>query len=333
MKQPLYIISLSLLLTSLVLPQTIQTEAGTVEFIGLKKWDYIALADTLKAIDPNGSLHACSAILTTHLNFADANVFSYEDSGNINTIVTVIEPEDSSRVKYKSIPTEKYKAPPDWQNILPLLEDRSIIQLGIQFYDKILQDKQDELKSGLEIFMNWIDKDKMNLFWNFLYSRKSIANKEDAFRIMDSDGNKSNRIIAVALLSNFPEDEETWLRIINTLRDAEPDVRLVAALVISMFSNSFARKIDWSPAEESLRYLLNGTNLMSFDILIDLLTKTELSPELGKRLLRNNSELLFAYLGAENENVKRKADSFLLYLFNRHFKTIDDLNDWLDSNY
>jgi len=333
MKKSFYIVSFCLFITSFVFTQTIQTEAGTVEFIGLKKWDYIALADTLKAIDPNGSLHACSAILTTYLNFADANVFSYEDSGNINTIVTVIEPEDSFRVKYESIPPKKYGTPSDWYIILPLLEDRSIIQFGIQFYDKILQDKQDELKSGLEKFKNLINKDKINLFWNFLDTRKSLENKEDAFRILDSDGNKSNRIIAVALLSNFPEDEETWLRLINALRDSEPDVRLLAVLVINMFSNSFARKIDWSPAEKSLRYLLNGTNLMSFDILIDLLTKTELSPELGKRLLRNNSELLFAYLGAENENVKRKADSFLSYLFNRHFKTIDDLNDWLDSNY
>lgn len=332
MKKSFYVVSFCLLITSFVFTQTIQTETGTVEFIGLKKWDYIALADTLKAIDPNCSLHACAAILTTHLNFTDANVFSYQDNGNIYTIVTVIEPEDSFRVKYKSIPTEKYGAPSDWYIILPLLEDRNTLQLGIQFYDKILLDKREELKTSLEKFKNWIDKDKMNLFWNFLDSRKSTDNKEEAFRILNSDGNKSNRIIAVALLSNFSEDEETWFMLTDALRDPEADVRMMAVMVLIMFSNSFTRKIDWSPVEKSLRYLLNGTNLVSFDFLIDLLKKTELSSELGKRLLRNNSELLFAYLGAENEKIKTKADSFLLHLFNRHFKTINDLDDWLDSN-
>lgn len=332
MKKSLYIVLFCLLITGFIFAQTIQTENGTVEFIGLKKWDYIALADTLKAIDPNCSLHACAAILTTHLKFADANVMSNQDKDKRATIVTVIEPEDSFRVKYKSIPTQKYGTPSDWLKILPLLEDRNIFQLGIQFYDKILLDKQEELKTSLEKFKNLVDKDKMNLFWNFLDSRKSIDNKEEAFRILNSDGNNSNRIIAVALLSNFSEDDETWFMLTDALRDPEADVRMMAIMVLSMFSNSFTRKIDWSKAEESLRYLLNGTNLMSFDILINLLTKTELSPELGKKLLRNNSELLFAYLDAENEKIKTNADSFLLHLFNRHFNTIVDLNDWLDSN-
>lgn len=324
-------ILLSLLISSLCFSQSVQTENGVVEFLGLKKWNCSKLVDTLKSIDPNGYLHACAAILTQNLHFADASVSTYRNKDSLYTVVTVIEPEDSARVNYRSISNNKIVTNNDWGAFRPYLEDPNIVQIGIQFYGYILLEEYDKYKAKIENFKDYIDINKIKEFWFLLSKHKTKIDKVEAIKIINSDSNKLNRIIATLILSNFSDSEESWLNLVKALRDPDQEVRLVANATLNMFSNVFERDIDWTPAFESLHYLLNGTNLLSFTTLLDVLRKTNITSELGAKLLKQNTELILTYFNAENDKIREKAKIFLSHIYKHNFNNAEDWSNLINN--
>ena len=316
---------LSLIISSFCFAQSVKTENGVVEFLGLKKWSCSKLTDTLKSINPYGSLHACAAVLTQNFHFADASVVTFPYKDGIYTVVTVIEPEDSDRVNYLDIPNNKIEAPLSWSEFQPYLDDPNILQIGIQFYGYILLKEYEECKTNIDKYKNYIDINKIKQFWALLLEHKTKLDSEKANEIINSDMDNNNRIIATVILSNFSDDEKSWLNLVKALRDPDQEVRLVANATLIMFSNNFKKDIDWAPISKSLHYLLNGTNLLSFTTLVDVLRKTNISSELGAKLFKHNSELILAYLNAENDFVKEKVKLLLLHIYE---KNLDNIDDW-----
>ena len=81
--------------------QVVEAESGKVEFVGLEQWTVPTLVDTLRALEPDRPLHACAVVLKQKLRFSDASVMSYPGESGMYTVVTVVEPQDSARVRYQ----------------------------------------------------------------------------------------------------------------------------------------------------------------------------------------------------------------------------------------
>ena len=54
--------------------------AGTVEFIGLERWDAEELLEAIRRLDPDRPLTGCAATMKGQLGFADAAVFGHSDA-------------------------------------------------------------------------------------------------------------------------------------------------------------------------------------------------------------------------------------------------------------
>lgn len=309
--------------------QQFETEEGFVEFVGLKNWKVKDLTDSLSALDSNNSLHACAAILKQHFNFADASVINLATEEGLYTIVTVIEPQDSFRVNYKSVLNYKSKIEVNWDELIRLTDDISTVQIGLQFYGGILKGDVEATHDKIKKYTDIIDVKNLNSLWSFLYSHQNAVDKDIAIKILAEDRNPNKRIAAVLILSSFSNDDESWKVLVETLRDPDENVRLMAYLTLNMYVNYFARKIDWTESKTSLRWLLNGTNLASFEMLLRLLEKTELTSELGEQLLCNNYEFISDYLGVQNIISKSKIISFLKFIYRENFNTEEEWRNYL----
>ena len=300
-----------------------------MEFVGLKTWKVGDLVDSLSALNSNGNLHACAAILKQHFNFADASVMNLPMEEGLYTIVTVIEPQDSFRINYKSILNYKSEIIVDWDELINLIEDFTTVQIGLQYYGGILLGDIEATHEKIKKYNDFIDVNNLNSLWSFFYNHQNAVDKDIAIEILVGDKNSRKRIAAVLVLSSFSNDDKCWEVLVGTLRDPDEKVRLMAYLTLNMYANYFARKIDWTESKSSLRWLLNGTNLAVFETLLRLLEKTELTSELGEQLLCNNYEFISDYLGVQNIVSKSKIISFLKNIYKENFNTEEDWRNYL----
>src|SRR5215813_10246265 len=84
----------------------IQTSKATIEIIGLSRWTMKMVEDSLaKYGEDSLTAHACAAILRQRLHFADASVTVFTDFPEYEfknyVAITVVEPQDSARIRYK----------------------------------------------------------------------------------------------------------------------------------------------------------------------------------------------------------------------------------------
>ena len=86
--------------------QVMDTDQGKVEFVGLKKWSTTMLTDSLAICAPKGhGLWGCASELVGNLHFADASVIRYPEGSAFYSVITVVEPQDSARIQYRSKPS------------------------------------------------------------------------------------------------------------------------------------------------------------------------------------------------------------------------------------
>jgi hypothetical protein len=149
--------------------------------------------------------------------------------------------------------------------------------------------------------------------------------------VLENDSNDNNRKIALAILLNFSRYDEVWWTVMNLQRYEEQMFSLLVMNVLREFNNN-PRRIDWTPAINSIKYILNGTNLFAFKTTLEVLTGTKISSDLSKYLLENSSELIMAYLNAEHEDTRETAVKFIKQICgDDKIKTADDCKAWLQK--
>ena len=323
---------LLLLTASPIQGQIVDTEQGKVEFIGLEQWTVTSLVDTLRALEPDRSLHACAAILTDKLGFSDASVIIYPGEDGMYTVVTVIEPDNSARVRYLPAPGDTMEPVAGWQEAISIFEDNpSAIHMGLQFYGYLLAGKSDSAHAMVVEFADYAETDKVDALWRFLQGRSGEKDKELALWTLTNDGNVKNRVVAAALLANHAESDLIWWRLVDALRDSDAQVRSVARDILYTLSMHVPRGVDWEPAAGSLRWLLNGTNLFAFTATLDLLRRTRVSPGIAGELLSDNAELLLACLKAEHEKTRQTTQEFLVQLSGLEYTTYEQWEHWIEQ--
>lgn len=283
--------------------QVIETEEGPVEFIGLRHWTPEQVRDTLRSVRPDLSLHsaACAAVLQHEIGFPAASVGSirapWVPEGY--TAITLVEPEEAHRVRYAEPPPDSLGPVEGWDEAYELFPGRRWAwAMAIQ--------KVDEGGRSLP------DSTSLPRVRSFIDSHAGEADRLRALEVLETDRNWINRAIATAVLSNFPEHDETWWVLAGAARGIGPDdYGVYEPITVLQYFLRDSRPIDWSPVTDDLRALLDGTNVHAFTVVLRLLHETSVSPDLAGPLLAGGGELVLAHLRATNPYFRGEARRFL----------------------
>ena len=287
----------------------INTPEGRAEVIGLRRWTTQMLADSLQLSAPGISLFQtteCTKTMTERLHFSSVYIERTFFSGQpaeraAAVVVRVVEPADSARIHWRRTPRDSQPIRKEWTELRRTMSDSSgrfverfINSLGIYGYF---------VRDGAQVAMQRVsnigsDSVEALAFWTALNRRRSNADRRLAIRTLRRDGSRRNRMMAAAVLANFPATDATWHALAEALRDPYTGVNHAAMMSLTLLGRAFARPVEWAAIAPSLRASLEGTNLETFLPLVTVLVQTSISPQLARPLLANGGELLVAHAEA-----------------------------------
>jgi hypothetical protein len=300
---------------SILNAQIVDTPFGKAEVLGLKNWSLQKVLELLAAKAPGKSIDKCAVDLK-QIGFPDASVRRYMDKdGKFYSVVTVVEPEYAKFVKYRDIPSDSLKDVPDWIEGIEIFKNNPMeFQIGLAIY------KSNQISKDIADFLKDLDEQKIKGFWQFISVKNQEQDKDLAIWILNNDGNYLNRVIASAILINFPESDLVWWTLADALRDQDARVSSTTESVLEYFSTNRPRNVRWEPAINTLFYLINGTNLFAFNTVLTVLSNTKISEKLIPKLFsQTNGYLVLSYLKANHELEKNIAHKFLVNTTGKDF--------------
>jgi hypothetical protein len=288
-----------------------------LELIGLKRWTIPMIQDSLRVYAPSDSLlsHACAAVLREKLKFADASVMHYSTTINGRQMkpylaVTVVEPQDSALVRYRGPFRDSLPDRDAWGTARTIFEKQNqafqgaIQRLGFLLGTSPLDAADPALRLALPLR-------------RFLRDHRAANDRRLALSTLATDGNWRNRAVAVLLLANFARSDSTWWALADALRDPNAPVSVTAGQVLSTLTREAPRRVDWGPATQSLRWILDGTNLFAHNELMEVLAATKIDPALAEALLEGGGHLVLAKLRAQGIRERQAARQFLVQIAGR----------------
>ena len=273
----------------------LETPTTRVEVLGLKRWTVPMIQDSLARYAPQDSLtsHACAAILRGKLKFADAaaSYFDRDGAGRELIVVALVEPQDSALVRYLSPAPDSLPDIPQYSAAIASFRDynmdfQRMIQDSAFLVGRSATPKDDPAWTRLEPVRRLISKEH------------NAAGRRRANRVLARDRNPYNRIMAAAVLSGFPESDATWLTLASEFRYPDGMVSGTASQMLVTLARYAPRKVDWRPALDGITAVMAGTNLFAQKPLIEILTRTKISPTLASPVMRAGAPFLLARVAA-----------------------------------
>ena len=285
-----------------------------LELIGLKRWTVPMIEDSLRRYAPKDSLlsHACAAVLRGKLKFADASVMSYTTTITGEPMkpymaVTVVEPQDSGLIRYRGPFRDSLPARRTWAPVRAVLgKHNSAFQSAIQRPDFLwseapLRGADSALTSALPLR-------------RFLRTHRTAKDRQLALATLAADGNWQNRVAGIVLLANFADSDSTWWALTDALRDPMGPVSLTAAQVLTALTRRAPRRVDWAPATQTVRAILDGTNLFAHNAMMEVLAVTQVDPTLARPLLKDGGYIVLAKLRSQGMLERQAARRFLVQI-------------------
>ena len=302
--------------------QVVETAKGRVEFVGLKTWTPEMIYTKL-GYDSLDKMHHCAAPLKDKLGFADASVIYYVttladlgDKEKLYTVITVVEPGDAGQVQYKPKPTKSIATPAEWGGFSQAIHQEKIAKVGyeLQFYAGTFKNAihaDAARKSPLKQSPSW---------WGLLQQLRGKRDYETALKVLSRDEDPRKRRVAAMVLTNFADRDAAWRALMEGVRDGDNGVSQICSSALFTLTRYVPRTVDWSSAGESIRYLLNGTNLFALPHVLRTLSKTGVSTRLAKPLLKNGGgRMLLPYLRAKHEEERTLSHGLLARLSGKDF--------------
>ena len=125
-----------------------------------------------------------------------------------------------------------------------------------------------------------------------------------------------NRVAGVVLLANFATADSTWWTLADALRDPSGVVSGTARQVLSALRRGAARRVDWAPAANTVRAILDGTNLFAHSEMMEVLATTHVDPALAGPLLKGG-HIVLAKLRSQGTDERQAARRFLVQVARR----------------
>lgn len=299
----------------------------TIEIVGLERWTPAMIQDSLDRYSPGDSLqsHACAAILRYKLHFADAVAEDFVPQTPDTTeyiLVGVVEPQDSSRVHYRTVSTDfdTLGVQPQWAPLVRLIRhDSFAFQVAVNFYF------QRSDSSGIPSYAR-SDSAAIHEVWTYLATHRMSDDVARARTALRHDPDVLDRMAAAATLLNGSQNDSTWWSLMNAELESDGFARATANQVLSSFATNRPRRVNWMPVSSTLHAILDGTDLSSLSTVMRVLVKTGARPEWASTLLRGGGHALLAYAGAEAPAARKPALALLRALRGEDLGT--DLGAW-----
>jgi hypothetical protein len=318
------------------LSQVLVTPRGTVEVIGLNRWTLRMLHDSVAAHTGGESLFssACQAVIRDKLGFAAAHVSRQRrerepGKWSEELIITVVEPQDSSRVRFRAPATGTFPFRTEWSEaIAPFIRKNGVFihrnfMYALQPYGRILLGHRAQVERELAEGRGVAEAARL---WTFLAQQQGEEDRQLASTTLEHDGNEQNRIVAAAVLANHSGRDQTWWLLMDAVRDERENVRQTARAVLSLLGQTRPRKVEWAPAIPAIRHVLSGTHVPAFLDILEVLLRTDISPADARAVLWNNGDLVLAHLAARNDVARNTARRFLLRASGQDFG--GDISRW-----
>lgn len=328
----LFIISLifTFIINNSAFSQSVKTDRGTVEFVGLQNWTLSQVTDSLKIIAPNQSLHFCAAVLKHDIGFAEADVTQFMSDTGLHSIVTVVEPADSNFVNYVKAPNDTLDIPATWKPLVDSLRsNRSGFDTSFQLYDWVLKGQPDSAYAKLK--RGPVSEKYGKSIWNNLQKLNTPSDKMRAIWHLNNDGNPYHRTVAASILTNFAQDDAVWWNLVHALRSEDVNTVFASLFALRTLTQSGEYSIDWSPAVQDIKYLLQGTNTLAFQPTMELLSKTKISPSLAANIFSDSYNLVLSYQNLNYEHASKTAQDFLAQISDKEFTTNEEWKSWLSQ--
>ena len=308
-------------------PSIIHVPGKTIEVVGLERWTVQMIQDSMNRYSPGDSLqsHACAAVLRYKLHFADAAAeyipSSPPDTG-LYVFVSVVEPQDSARVRYRTVGLRSDTATvaAEWRAGTDLVRLHSMgFQVGLLSYLTPAADRRVPAWAG-------DDSAGVRLTWSFLDAHQHPSDAAAARVTLRDDPNMLDRMVAAAVLLNFSASDSTWWALADVLLESDGYARGTAAQVLGALAGARSRSVDWLPAVPTVRALLDGTSLFILPAMMRVLTRTGVNSSLASPLLAHGGHALLSYAGAALPSHRGEALRLLTAL--RGVDLGDDVGKW-----
>jgi hypothetical protein len=294
----------------------VETERGPLEVIGLHRWTYQQLEDSLALRGESLRSHACAAVLQGQLGFPSAAVHVYTASPSAPPlfVVTIVEPDDSARATRRTI--DGPAGAPVWSGIRAAASDSvrfrpDMLMNSLQFTGMLRELGRDSLEALLIPLLGAERIEAAIPIIEAVQQRSAADDLAAALLILAADANVDNRMLASAVLSNFPASDAAWYALVGGLRDPSDRVAGAARSALNIMRETGARPIDWSPAIDDLVPLLAGAYVWAYSDLLSTLVATEIDPALAPALLAGSSHLLLSHARAQFDRAREPAAAFL----------------------
>jgi hypothetical protein len=252
--------------------------------------------------------------LKDEFGFPDAAVQRFTIPGGArHTVVTVVEPHRASLVRFRPWRAGTEGGRAEWHAGFAVFNDHGReFQIGLSAYGLLESGRAREAYERVRSLN--LDSLAVERIWDFLRAHDTAADRALALGTLYDDENFANRALAAAILSNFPDDDIAWWALVDALRDPVGIVAATASDALKVMTGYAARAVDWGPAAENLRDVLNGTNLFMLHATMELLVDTQVAPELAPSLLRDGGHLVLANLAASRPAERDRAHALLMQL-------------------
>ena len=285
----------------------------------------------MKVHAPGEPLGHCAAVLRA-LGFPSAqSLYMTSAEGRESHIVIVVEPQDSSLVRYRSRPTRVGRPPNAWGPAYRILRnDVAAYQTGTQHFG--IHAVGDTIREHLVLGMNPGRSAQVRSFWDFLDRTRNSKTATLAERTLLEDASVETRMVAAAILGAQRGRVRAWYALVKGLRDPDERVASAAEMALTSLSTGPQSRIDWRPALADIRAILDGTNVLALRTTLTVLTKTKIDPGLAPALLRKNGGLIIDLLGSHSPTHRDAAHQFLVVLAGKDLgPSPDDWKKWVKA--
>ena len=311
--------------------QVIPGPIGPVEFIGLQDWKAQELFDAIQELYPDRPFSACANAMKQDLGFADASALMIETARSRYTVVVGVE--DSTKVRYRAIGSETVAVPESWQELQTVVGDDA----------RTLQAAAGAVHSRAGIFRFFnsprrvarrtgADRETLDQLFDFVNGATAEKDRRFAREVLAKDASWSSRAIATLVLGNFLDNDTSWHALMGSVIDPRAPVSAVARFMLEGLTRRWKHPVDWSGARDPLLAILGGTNPFGFRDTLEVLVATDIDPEFGAQLVREEPDLLLAYAGAGHERIRDPALAFLSAVSGEDFGTdVEAWRAWIDG--
>jgi hypothetical protein len=314
--------------------QFVRTPKGEAEFVGLVTLTAEELMRRLAEHDKPKEPHLCAATLKK-LGLADAAVSWTQGEGAGWTLV-VLAVEDPSRVRYRPAPDEDGRElAAGWTPLLEAMKDMASFQFALLLYGerRARPDATDEeiLAAGKSRFGMEIPETEIVAGWRILGSLSTPPDLELALWTLGHDRDPERRAAAACVLLNFAGDDRAWHAALDGQRDPHDSVTSACVQVLQTLAKSEPRNVDWAPAADSIRAVLDGTNPFAFLGSVNALVATEIAPELAAEVVPRGGGLLLDVARARDKMRSAAAIDLLRRLGGKPEAGPDELQAWVGT--